>query len=72
MLMGMQCTYMHIGCLNCPKYAIGCFDFSLPTGYKQCDACLTVLLSVLGTLVMIGVALLGWSSFEVDTIQGNG
>ena len=73
MLMGMQCTYMYIGCLNCPEYAIGCFDFSLPTGYDSC-VCASVIVpgSVLGTLFMIGVALLGWSSFEVDTIQGNG
>ena len=64
--------YMHIGCLNCPEYVIGCFDFSLPTDKKCKGACLTVLLSVFGTLFMIGVALLGWLSFEVDTIQGNG
>ena len=25
----------------------------------------------LGTLFVIGLALLGWSSFEFDTIQGN-
>ena len=65
--------YIHIGCLNCPEYVIGCFDFSLPTDNKKClCAFVTVLGSVLGTLFMIGVALLGWSSFEVDTIQGNG
>ena len=27
---------------------------------------------VFGTLFVISVALLGWSSFEFDTIQGNG
>ena len=54
-----------------PVCAIGCFDFSSPTG-KCVRACIAVLGCVLGTLFMMGVALLGWSSFEFDTIQGNG
>ena len=28
--------------------------------------------TLIGTLFVTGVALLGWSSFEFDTIQGNG
>ena len=53
--------------------------FFLPTGGCNCDtgftkflfgmvACACVVIPVFVT----GVTLLGWSSFEVDTIQGNG
>ena len=45
---------------------------SLPTGGKCGGAYITVYGCVFGTLFLIGVALLGWSSFEFDTIQGNG
>ena len=63
---------------NCtPLCAIGFFDFSLPTGEDECCIALftvlpTVFGCVLGTVLVTGVALLGWSSFEFDTIQGNG
>ena len=58
-----------------PVCAIGCFDFSLPTNdeKRKCAiACIAVLGSVLVALPVIGVALLGWSSFAFNTIQGNG
>ena len=48
------------------------FDISLPIGDKCGAACITAFGCVFGTLFMIGVALLGWLSFEFDTIQGNG
>ena len=54
-----------------PVCAIGCFDFSPPTD-THFGACIGVFGCILGTLFMIGVVLLGWSSFEFDTIQGNG
>ena len=57
-----------------------CFDFSLFTvsdGDDKCVTAFTVVLvtgvgCVFGTVFVIGVALLGWSSFEFDTVQGNG
>ena len=52
--------------------AIGCFEFSLSTGNICGSACITVFGSVFGTLLLIGAALLEWSSFEYGTIQGNG
>ena len=58
-----------------PVCAIGCFEFSLPTGKNcldACAACFTVFGGVFGTLFLIGVGLLGCSSSEFDTTQGNG
>ena len=58
--------------------AIGCFDFSLPTDECSIASCWTAcrVTTFIGcaflTPSMIGVTLLGWSSFEFDTIQGNG
>ena len=43
-----------------------------PQDNKSECACSAVFGCALGTLFVIGVALLGWSSFEFDTIQGNG
>ena len=43
-----------------------------PEDDKSGRALCAVLGIVSGTLFVIGVALLGWSSFEFDTIQGNG
>ena len=52
-------------------------DELLPTIYDCCIGCFSPILvcvigCVFGTPLMIGVALLGWSSFEFDTTQGNG
>ena len=68
-----------------PICAIGCFDFSPPTDEDDREdlaavergTCCIVVVSIvfvclLGTMIAIGVALLGWSSFEFNTIQGNG
>ena len=56
-----------------PVCAIDCFDFSLPTEDEKCfTASWAVFAIVLGALFVIGVALLGWASFEFDTVQGNG
>ena len=50
-----------------------------PTGKCDCedleDICMVAMVAcgcVATPVFMIGVALLGWSSFEFDTIQGNG
>ena len=44
--------------------------------YPECDRHFMLFGCMIGTpigaLIVIGVALLGWSSFEFDTIQGNG
>ena len=61
-----------------PLCAIGFFDFSLPTDEDDkcfiacCGVLPTVFGCVFGTVLATGVALLGWSSFEFDTLQGNG
>ena len=49
-------------------------DFKFPLSADGKNHCLriTAIGCVLTTLSVIGVALLGGSSFEFDTIQGNG
>ena len=48
------------------------FDLSLTTDGKCKSASAIALECVLTTVSMIGLALLGWSSFEIDPVQING
>ena len=50
----------------------GDFRFPLSAGGKNHCLRVTAIGCVLTTLSVIGVTLLGRSSFEFDTIQGNG
>ena len=57
---------------NALHMPLGIFDLSLSTDGKCKLVSAIALECVFTTVSMIGVALLGWSSFEFDPVQFNG
>ena len=45
------------------------FHFSLPTGCTCIGVCASALGCLFGTMFVLDVAFLGWSSFKFDTVQ---
>ena len=65
-------TYPQLPIVNhtyCINYMCHCLRISLPTGCTRIGVCASILGCLFGTMFVLDVAFLSWSSFKFDAVQ---